>query len=193
MNISAPFIPQFFKDPLDETAPYWDYLIGNETEARAYAEAHSLNVCSFDSHYSCPDSNHSQTTDVATIAKHLVNLEKKNTSRKRVVIITQGIDSTIVATQGENDVKEYPVHVISQKDVVDTTAAGYVFLNLQSYSNLRSTNHHHSDAFAAGFLAGLVEGKPLEKSVDMGQWLASLCVRQTGANFPYPKKEYTSQ
>jgi len=76
------------------------------------------------------NSNQPQTTDVATIAKHLVNLEKKNSSRKRVVIITQGTDATVVAIQGDDEVKQYPVHVISQEDVVDTTAAGYASLFL---------------------------------------------------------------
>lgn len=44
MSISAPFIPQFFKEQLDQTAPYWDYVIGNETEALSYAESHDLEV-----------------------------------------------------------------------------------------------------------------------------------------------------
>jgi adenosine kinase len=44
LNLSAPFIPQFFKDPLDKVIPYCDYIIGNESEALAYAEAHSLKV-----------------------------------------------------------------------------------------------------------------------------------------------------
>jgi adenosine kinase len=44
MNLSAPFLPQFFKEQLDSCAPYWDYLIGNEAEALAYAESHDLKV-----------------------------------------------------------------------------------------------------------------------------------------------------
>lgn len=46
MNLSAPFLPQFFKDQLDSCAPYWDYLIGNESEALAYAKSHDLKVYS---------------------------------------------------------------------------------------------------------------------------------------------------
>merc|ERR1712000_389527 len=38
LSLSAPFIPQFFKEVVDASAPYWDYIIGNETEAAAYAE-----------------------------------------------------------------------------------------------------------------------------------------------------------
>lgn len=44
MNLSAPFLCQFFKDGMDSVAPYWDYLIGNESEALAYAEAHDIKV-----------------------------------------------------------------------------------------------------------------------------------------------------
>lgn len=47
LSLSAPFIPQFFKDQLDQTAAYWDYIIGNETEAISYSESHGLDVCSY--------------------------------------------------------------------------------------------------------------------------------------------------
>lgn len=46
MNLSAPFIPQFFKEQIDACAPYWDVLIGNEAEALAYAESHDIKVFS---------------------------------------------------------------------------------------------------------------------------------------------------
>lgn len=42
LSLSAPFIPQFFKEVVDASAPYWDYIIGNETEAAAYAESHEI-------------------------------------------------------------------------------------------------------------------------------------------------------
>jgi len=154
MNISAPFIPQFFKDQLDSTAEYWDYIIGNETEAGAYATAHDLG-----------------TTDITAIAKHLANLPKKNDNRKRVVILTQGTLPTIIAIQGEEETQSFPVHLIAEDDIVDTNGAG--------------------DAFAGGFLAGLVQEKPLRECVDMGQWLASWNVRQLGPSYPKPKKAYT--
>lgn len=44
MNLSAPFLCQFFREQMDSVAPFWDYLIGNESEALAYAEAHKLEV-----------------------------------------------------------------------------------------------------------------------------------------------------
>ena len=37
-----------------------------------------------------------------------------------------------------------------------------------------------SDAFAGGFVAGIVEGKSLKENVDRGHWLASLSIRELG-------------
>jgi adenosine kinase len=111
LNLSAPFIPQFFKDPLGETSPYWDYLLGNETEAEAWAKSHDLPATS-------------TTTD---IAKAIVTLPKKNKERKRYAVITQGTEPTIVAEQapdGEVVVSEYPVHAIPKDLINDTNGAG---------------------------------------------------------------------
>lgn len=156
MNLSAPFIPQFFKDQLDQTAPYWDILIGNETEALAYAESHNLG-----------------TKDIKEIATAIAKLPKKNTKKPRQVIITQGLDPTLAVVaqaDGTVEVKEFPVHGIEAEKINDTNGAG--------------------DAFAGGFVAGVVQGKPLETSVDMGQWLAKLSIQELGPSFPYPVQTY---
>ena len=108
LNLSAPFIPQFFKDPLAETSGYWDYLIGNETEARAWAESHGKD-----------------TKDVKEIAKLLAELPKVNETRKRTVVITQGTEPTVVAVQGGSLVTEFPVHKLEENQLVDTNGAGY--------------------------------------------------------------------
>ncbi|KAH9819802.1 adenosine kinase [Teratosphaeria destructans] len=155
LSLNAPFIPQFFKEPLGQTAPYWDYVVGNETEAQAYADSHDLN-----------------THDIATIAKHLANLPKKNTKRKRTAIVTQGTEPTIVAIQGEENVRSFPVHPIGKDEIVDTTGAG--------------------DAFAGGFFAGVAKGEKLETCVDMGQWLAAQSLRELGPSYPFPKKAYAA-
>ena len=39
------------------------------------------------------------------------------------------------------------------------------------------------DAFAGGFVAGIVQGKPLEQSIDMGHWLASLSIKELGPQY----------
>lgn len=151
-SLSAPFISQFFKEPLDASAPYWDYVIGNETEALAYAEFHNI-----------------ETKDIKEIAKALAALPKKNKQRKRIAIITQGTEPTVVAIDGES-VHEYPVHAIDEKLINDTTGAG--------------------DAFAAGFIAGLVTGVPIAQAIDQGHWLAKLSIQELGPSFPYPKQIY---
>ncbi|KAL2681802.1 carbohydrate kinase PfkB [Phyllosticta citricarpa] len=113
LSLSAPFIPQFFKEQLDSTAPYWDYVIGNETEARAWAASHDL-----------------KTEDIPTIATAMAKLPKKNTARPRTVIITQGTDPTVVAVGKEGgavDLKEFPVHAIDKSQINDTNGAGDAF------------------------------------------------------------------
>ena len=107
-SLSAPFICTAFKEKLDETMPYCDYVVGNETEALAYAEGHGW-----------------ETKDVKEIAKKLAGLPKKNDKRERVAIITQGTDPTVVAGGGK--IKEYPVHAIENAKIVDTTGAGDAF------------------------------------------------------------------
>jgi len=109
MNLSAPFISQFFTDRLDAALPYVDILFGNETEAEAFATSHDFG-----------------TKDISEIAKKIVALPKENSKRPRVVVFTQGCGNVIVAT--ENSVNEYPVEKLEQKDIVDTNGAGDAFV-----------------------------------------------------------------
>ena len=109
-NLRAPFIPEFFKDPLDQTLPFCDFVIANEAEATAYAKSHNLG-----------------TESIPEIAKALATLPKKNTHRIRYAVITQGTDPTVVAVQksgGGAVVKEYPVHPIGKEKICDTNGAG---------------------------------------------------------------------
>ncbi|KAF2665577.1 Ribokinase-like protein [Microthyrium microscopicum] len=158
LSISAPFIPFAFKDALDQTAPYWDYIIGNEAEADAWAETHGH-----------------KGKSRQDIAKELVKLPKANAKRQRTAIITQGTDPTIVAIGkegGDVEIKEYPVHEIGKDKIVDTLGAG--------------------DAFAGGFAAGIVQGKDLDTSINMGQWLAKLSIQEFGPSYPMPKQTYSA-
>ena len=112
LSLSAPFIPQFFKEPLDQTAPYWDYVFGNETEALAWGESHGLG-----------------TKDVKEIAVHMADLPKANEKRKRTVVVTQGTEATIVAVQGEGKAKEFGVREVAKSEICDTTGAGCVLVH----------------------------------------------------------------
>ena len=44
MNLSAPFICEFFAGPMMEVMPYVDILFGNETEAVAFSKAQKFDV-----------------------------------------------------------------------------------------------------------------------------------------------------
>jgi adenosine kinase len=154
-GMGAPFIAQFFTEPLNKVWAYCDYTFGNETEATAWAEAHGL-----------PNKTTS-SEDIKAIAKTMALFEPKtNSKRGRTCVITQGTEPTVVAVadgKGGVDIKEFPVHVIGKEEIVDTTGAG--------------------DAFAGGFLAGLVESKDLATCVDMGMWLAAKSLKELGPSY----------
>ncbi|SCU94184.1 LANO_0E05974g1_1 [Lachancea nothofagi CBS 11611] len=148
LNLSAPFIPQFFKAALEQALPYTTYVIANESEAAAYAESFGVKC---------------KSDDLVSIAKHIVG-----DSKTRTVIFTHGLEPTvIVSAQGE---QTRAVKALPEEKIVDTNGAG--------------------DAFAAGFMAGLTEGKNLDQSVDMGQWLAALSIQEVGAAYPTEKLTY---
>ena len=109
LGMGAPFIPEFFKEGLDQTAPYWDYVMMNETEAGAWAKGHGME---------------GKQEDIEAIAKAIAALPKKNEKRKRVVVVTQGTEPTVVAVQGEGKTKEYPVRVVKKEEICDTNGAG---------------------------------------------------------------------
>ncbi len=114
LNLSAPFIPQFFKVQLEQLLPYTDLIICNESEAAAYASSVGL-----------PSD---KTTDLKFIATSLAELPKVNPSRPRVVVITSGPDSTILVSSDNVDnplVK--PVHAVKAEEIVDTNGAGDAF------------------------------------------------------------------
>ncbi|KAM4607756.1 adenosine kinase [Polymixia lowei] len=109
LNLSAPFICQFFKDNLMQVMPYVDVLFGNETEAAAFGKAQDF-----------------ETKDIEEIAKKAQALPKVNKKRQRVIVFTQGKDGTIMA---KNDkVETFPVLKIDPKDIVDTNGAGDAFV-----------------------------------------------------------------
>jgi adenosine kinase len=108
------------------------------------------------------------------IATTLAKTPKKNTARPRTVIITQGLEPSVVATsdsKGEVEIKTFPVLPIAQEKICDTNGAG--------------------DAFAGGLMAGLVLGKSLDEAMHMGQWLAKLSIQELGPSYPVPKQTYT--
>ncbi|XP_034158618.1 adenosine kinase isoform X1 [Pangasianodon hypophthalmus] len=109
LNLSAPFISEFFKDSLMKVMPYVDILFGNETEAATFAREQDF-----------------KTEDIKEIAKKAQSLPKSNKKRQRIVVFTQGKEGTIMA-KGEK-LEMFPVIEIDQKDIVDTNGAGDAFV-----------------------------------------------------------------
>ena len=112
MNFSAPFIPQFFTKQLQEILPHTDIIIGNESEAEAWASATGL-----------PDAK-----DLPAIARSIALLPKSNPSRPRIVIFTQGAQQTVLVTSDKPDSpKTFPVDILADSQIVDTNGAGDAF------------------------------------------------------------------
>ncbi|KAG7462525.1 hypothetical protein MATL_G00185740 [Megalops atlanticus] len=109
LNLSAPFISQFFKEQMMKVMPYVDILFGNETEAATFAREQGF-----------------ETEDIEEIAKKAQSLPKVNKKRQRIVVFTQGKDGTVL-TKGDK-VTTFPVLEIDPSDIVDTNGAGDAFV-----------------------------------------------------------------
>lgn len=109
MNLSAPFLSQFFKEPLMAALPYVDILFGNELEAEAFATAQGW-----------------EDKDMKEIGKKMLALPKQNSNRPRIVVLTQGHLPVLLIQ--ENSIEEYPVERLESNEIVDTNGAGDAFV-----------------------------------------------------------------
>jgi len=109
MNMSAPFICEFFKEPLMKAFPFTDIVFGNETEAAKFAAVQGW-----------------ADTHVPAIALKMAAMPKQNGRRARLVVITQGEAPVVVASEGK--VHEYPVAKLADDQIVDTNGAGDAFV-----------------------------------------------------------------
>ncbi|AET41038.1 adenosine kinase Ecym_7190 [Eremothecium cymbalariae DBVPG len=105
LNLSAPMIPQFFKDALERVLPYTTHVISNESEAAAYCESFGLE-CAND--------------DLVSIANHIVG-----DSPRRTVIFTHGLEPTVCVSASGHEF--FPVQPLSSTNIVDTNGAGDAF------------------------------------------------------------------
>jgi len=140
LNLSAPFIVDFYGDQMSTAMEYADFLFGNESEAAAYGKKNGMG------------------DDLKKIALAVAALPKKNESKPRTVVFTQGSESTIVACNGT--VTEYAVEPLAKELLVDTNGAG--------------------DAFVGGFLSRLINGKDMEDCVKAGHWAAKFIIQTSG-------------
>jgi len=126
------------------TMPYTDFVFANESEAAEYGKAKGYGE------------------DLSVIALKLAAQPKASGTRARVVVFTQGSDSTIVASEGV--VTVFPVDPLPKALLVDTNGAG--------------------DAFVGGFLSQLVLGKSHADCVKAGHFAARTIIQRSGCTFP---------
>lgn len=146
LNLSAPFIIDFFGDQVATALEYADFVFCNETEAAAYAKKHDLGE------------------DLKEVALKIAASPKKNASKPRTVIFTQGSLSTIVAIEGA--VTEYAVDPLAKELLVDTNGAG--------------------DSFVGGFLSELVQDKDMAACVKAGHFAARYIIQRSGCTLSEP-------
>eukprot|EP00816_Leptocylindrus_hargravesii_P003507 CAMPEP_0196810884 /NCGR_PEP_ID=MMETSP1362-20130617/15042_1 /TAXON_ID=163516 /ORGANISM="Leptocylindrus danicus, Strain CCMP1856" /LENGTH=346 /DNA_ID=CAMNT_0042186067 /DNA_START=50 /DNA_END=1090 /DNA_ORIENTATION=+ len=108
LNLSAPFIIDFFADQVATAMPYTDFVFANESEAETYAKKHDLG------------------SDLKEVALKVAAMPKTNSNRPRTVVFTQGSESTIVACDGQ--VYEFAVDPLEKEKLVDTNGAGDAFV-----------------------------------------------------------------
>ncbi len=108
LNLSAPFIVQFFGEQLSSAMFFADFVFSNESEAATYGEVKGLG------------------SDLATIALKIAAQPKASGTRPRVVVFTQGASATLVAVEGK--VTTYPVEALPVNQLVDTNGAGDAFV-----------------------------------------------------------------
>lgn len=111
VNLAAPFIPQFFKQPLADLIEFSDFVFGNESEAEAFGKANEYEDCS-----------------VEAVAEKIANLKLGEGKTSRTVVITQGSKSTFVFESGKKEGTNYAVTPMSKEMIVDTNGAGDAFV-----------------------------------------------------------------
>lgn len=150
MNLHATFLAKHFADPSLGIMQYVDILFGNGDEAAEFSSRAGFN-----------------TTDIKEIALKTAALPKANASKPRIVVFTQGKDSTIVAFG--RTLREVPVTPIDHELIKDTNGCG--------------------DAFVGGFLSQLVQQRPLEECLQCGSYAARVVLQNYGCTFP-PVPDY---
>lgn len=108
MNLSAPFIIQFFGEQLDKVLPFVDVVFSNDDEAKVFATTKGWN-----------------TEDVAEIAKKTAALPYNGTG-ERLVVFTQGPKPTVYATASTCGSVE--VAPVDADKIIDTNGAGDAFV-----------------------------------------------------------------
>eukprot|EP01138_Halocafeteria_seosinensis_P013588 gb/GECG01013877.1/.p1 GENE.gb/GECG01013877.1/~~gb/GECG01013877.1/.p1 ORF type:complete len:344 (+),score=49.87 gb/GECG01013877.1/:1-1032(+) len=146
MNLSAPFLCSVFKEQMHQVLPYADVVFGNESEAQAFAENNDM----------------PKDSKIEDVALKIASLTKVNDKKSRMVVITQGSESTVVAQDGKTTT--FPVTPMDKNEIVDLNGAG--------------------DAFVGGFLSQYALGRSVKNCVEAGHYAAGVIIRTSGCVLP---------
>jgi len=109
MNISAPFLVDFFHDQMMSVMKYADIIVANELEAAAFGKKMNFGE------------------DLKEVAKKTAHTEYVG-KKDRVVVFTRGKDSSYIYSKTSDDVTEHNVKPIDQEKIVDVNGAGDSFV-----------------------------------------------------------------
>jgi len=139
MNLSAPFLIQFFGEQMSAALPFCDIVFGNETEALTFGEARQWG------------------TNIEEIALRISALPGVRKDSPRMVVITHGKDPTIVSFRRR--IYRFPVELLPREKLIDTNGAGDAFVGgflsrLVIYNDMANlTFEQLSDCVNAGHYA----------------------------------------
>lgn len=127
MNLSAPFICEFYLERVKHVIAACSVVFGNETEARTLAKAAGF----------------ANQSDILEIARELAYWELQSNQRPRLVVITQGSDCTVCFDTSSMTTCQFNVPKIPVDDIVDTNGAGDAFVGafLSQYLQGRSLSN----------------------------------------------------
>ncbi|EAN98400.1 putative adenosine kinase [Trypanosoma cruzi] len=109
MNLSAPFLIEFFWEQFSQVLPYVDIIFGNELEARTLSKAKGWDE-----------------EDMKEVAKRALKELPYSGTKGRLVVFTKGPEPTICVTKDEITV--VPVDPLDPEKMIDFNGAGDAFV-----------------------------------------------------------------
>lgn len=158
LNLSAPYVCRYFGDRILTVMPYTDFVFGSETEYMALAELKKTEGLA---------------QDVDSVATWLARMPRSDgeVQRRRHIVVTCGSRPALVASTWRGygvKVQRFPVPPVRNRTFVRKDGAG--------------------DAFAGGFLYGLMHEADVDSCVQLALYCASIAVQRTGPGYSFKDK-----
>merc|ERR1712080_620304 len=155
LNLSARYLCGFFRERIMALLPYLDYVFGNEAEYMDLVADRS-------------DMETCQSIDETVSWLAQIPRADGNSEKRRFIIATCGVQPAIVASSWKGDgvkVRSYPVPPVRSYQFTSKDGAG--------------------DAFAGGFVYGLMREADLDSCVQMALYAAQVAVQRAKPSFSF--------